>query len=331
MSGDRQETTVLAYIVVFETFQRKYPEATKDQAVEYIQTLIAKKRQATYINRFIDVIHMYGQYLKDPDYKEIGWLKEKKPFKSTLTDEEITAFLELPPTTISRTYSSGKVVTRYQHEKLYRMMTIFWKICAFTGCRMGEASHLTKQDIFYADNAIRFNGKTGDRIVPLPSNVKTEILEYINNCPTDSLFPSARGGNSRGHGEFIDAQDWGHSFRNRIKRLGIQRKGLTSYSMRHSFVSSTLDGKNVFDAMSLYGHKDPKTTLGYYHTSLDNLRKVMSKHKLIQMHTNPREVFADILEALKSFRLDTDGRFTYSLKEENKKLMFELEITDEDH
>ena len=320
-------SSISNYIDTLNTVLNAVGEPTPDSIHEHFITCFSKGNKATYVNKIVDVLRVYGQYINDEFLKKLKPFKEDYFEKATMTDEEITAFLNLEAPKVTHPHNhSGKMVTRYVNKKGWDKMTMFWKICAYSGCRMGEASHLKQSDIDFSQKSLTFRStKTNDdRTIPIPSNIYSGLMDYCRSLEGDVLFPSVQGG---GDG-YLDNVAWGHSFHSRIKKLGIKRKHLSPYSLRHSFIS-TLVGEDLTGTMAIVGHKDIRTTQRYYHKNLKTMRKAIQKHPVIKQQIDPLEKVRALIEAIKTFEFDKDGRFTYSLKEENKRLMLELNLTDE--
>lgn len=319
-------SSISNYVDTLNTVLNAVGDITPDTVQEHFLSCFSRGNKATYVNKMVDVLRVYGQYIDNEFLKKLKPFKEDYFEKATMTDEEITAFLSLDAPTVTHLHhNSGKMITRYLNKKSWDKLTMFWKICAYTGCRMGEASHLHIKDIDFSQKSFTFRStKTNDnRTIPIPSNIVTDLLAYCTNVE-DKLFPSAQNG---GDG-YLGNVDWGYSFHSRMKRLGIKRENLSPYSLRHSFIS-TLVGEDLTGTMAIVGHKDIRTTQRYYHKNLKTMRKAIQKHPVIKQQIDPLEKIRALIEAIKTFEFDKDGRFTYSLKEENKKLMLELHLTDE--
>ena len=107
------------------------------------------------------------------------------------------------------------------------------KIAFYTGCRLGELSHLKKEDIL--DDKIILYGKTGRRTIP--------ITDKIRNVITDRMF----------------------DFNENSLRLALFKKGLSATKIRHTFATTLVrNGISIYMVAKLLGHKSVKTTEIYY-------------------------------------------------------------------
>jgi len=178
----------------------------------YLDTKIEGCR-ASYVNRIICAVRLYGEFSGCQWMKEIKRVRDKRdPVKSILSDEQIELFLSQRPTGLP------------QYEKFYRMMDVFWTIMAYTGMRTIEVATLTKDDISWSSKMFELSDtKTGRfRKIPIYEPIEKPLRDYVASIKTELLFPS-RSDKSKA----IDHHVWGKSFRKRLKMAGIsKREGL---------------------------------------------------------------------------------------------------------
>lgn len=287
---------------------------TSDGVASFLFQLQKEGKRNAYINHFVTALHLYGQYKSIPFLQEIKQLPSQPFLKATMSDEEIERFLavECP----QAKYLRGTKTLSPSWARWHRM-TVFWSICAFTGMRTGEVAHLTVDDVDWGRNVfILEDTKTNEpRVVPIPPNIESLLREYMKSC-TFYLFPSLRGGDHNGTGKVIDSVDWSYDFHKRRKMLGIQRKNLSPYSLRHSLITRLLEEDvNIFKVQKIVGHKRLETTAMYTHLSTKDIQEAIKKHPIIRRSTDPKNIIKSIVEAVNSFQLHKDKRFLYHLTE----------------
>jgi integrase len=289
---------------------------TKQALQEYFIGLKEKERKSTYINRLIDIIRLWGFCFGD-DFS-FPHFPEEVFVKATLSDEEVESFLNLPPVEIEqwnrwRTARIKRCPTRRNYEK----WTCFFSIMAFTGMRPGEVASLTVDDIDWGRGVfILDETKTNDfRYVPIPPNIAETIRKHITTLKDKELFPG------------VDNVDWHYNFKMRIKRLGIVRKNLSPYSLRHSFITRLLEEDvNLFKVQKIVGHRQIDTTAQYTHMTTRDTIEAVKKHPLIRKNTNPQDKLKAIIETIKGFCLHEDSAFAYSLEESETGINFSVKI-----
>jgi len=286
-----------------------------DTFSKLVLDLIDRGRDRSYINQHIVVIHYWGQIHNIPEFKDYPFYKgkvrerlgEDEYVRTTMADEEVEAFLALP-----NPWSKGGLYWRR-----FEMWTVFWYICAYHGCRMGEAAALrklpTKQEPGHVDfgrNLIVFFGKTGAREVPLSFVAREKLLDYVNNLVDgDYLFPSIR----KSAKPYVGDVAWGGDFRKRIRRLNGQFSGikdrlnLEPYSLRHSFGTRQADENWALPKIQkAMGHRKLDTTAKYIHMSLKAVADMIDNDRLALPHKSGADInqhFLDFFrEAEKRYR-----------------------------
>lgn len=230
-----------------------------------------ERKKATYINSYIDTLRLYGRYKKTTEYEEIDYFPEERYIQQTMSDEEIEAFLRLPP--------SRKGIVEEKH---YYTWTLFFKIMAFTGMRPGEVSHLTTDDVdFGREVLILRETKTNDsRYVPIAPSFSHDLKEHMRSLEGELLFPPKSGGSYRGENT-LGSDRWGYQFHTRLARLGIKRKGLRPYDLRPSFITRMLAEDISFSKIQkIVGHKQIATTAHYTHLTTKDIVKTIKKDPL---------------------------------------------------
>jgi len=179
-----------------------------------------------------------------------------------MSDTEIEEFLKLEP-------------YKNQEKKRFWMYTMFFKVMAYTAMRPGEVAHLTTDCVDFGRNIFLIEDTkiNRPRIVPIPPTIKEELESHIKSLPNSLLFPKKQSPKKP-----INNVDWQYAFSCRIKRLGLKRKNLVPYSLRHSWATRMVEADvNIFKIKSILGHQNIKQTEHYYHTSTKALQDTIKQ------------------------------------------------------
>lgn len=296
--------------------------------------ILSGKYSTSHVNNNIGVSRVFARYLKekglpvDESIFSIKDLKDKYKPKATMSDEEIEAFLSLPPKMVThKNPLTGGMSTRPINRKRHEFWTMFFSIMAYTGMRPGEVAKLKVEHIDFGRSAFMVGDtKTNDnRVVPIPPNISQRLLEWTKERQKGYLFPSSR---PDGHCSNVE---WHYNFHERIKRLGIVRLNLTPYSLRHSLITRLLEEDvNIFKVQKIVGHKDIKTTSVYTHLTTKDIQEAIRKHPLILKATRPREIARSILDFIKRTGIENDPRFKVKQSIEEGKVVIEITWDSED-
>lgn len=332
VQSGRKPNTIVAYLSCFDRLLREAPDLTPDEVANFLLQLKESGRKATYVNDFIDTMRIYGRSIGSEMYNNLTYFKEENYVKATMSDEEIKAFLELPPPTREvrnwRTEGSSVRVC----SKGYDTWTLFFSILAYSGMRCGEVAHLSvdRVDLSRGIFVLEDTKTNTPRYVPIAPVLIPVLEEYIKKLDGDKLFPSKRGGQHRQNG-VVDDVDWGYNFHQRLKRLGIKRKNLTPYSLRHSFITRMLEEDvNLFKVQKIVGHRQLATTQHYTHLTTTDIVKTIKKDRMTRGSLPSEEVLKDVVKTLKEFGFEDDPRFKYVLAENGDSIVFKLAIRKEE-
>lgn len=276
----RSLSTVTVHIELLKRLLKHCPALEPGSVVEYLMSLYETGRKGNYLNSYIDTLHLYGRFKQTDIYESLKYFPEEDYEKATMSDDEIEKFLSLSPAT------NGEKMKRR-----WKIKTLFWKCLAYSGARPGEIAHLTINTVDLGRQVFLLDGKTGKRIVPIAPVLVPELTEYIKEVTGDYLFPSLSGRQGyRQNAPVIDDVDWHYDFHQRLKRLGIKRKNLTPYSLRHSFITRLLnEDLNIYKVQNLVGHKQGSpVTSQYYHLTTKALFKTLNQDPL-QRHQLPAD------------------------------------------
>lgn len=168
-----------------------------------------------------------------------------------------------------------------------------------SGLRSSEVANLKIGDIDFNSRMLLVReAKWGkDRVVPV-SKVAIAFLKQFVICRlTDRdapVFPGRKQGR-------ISVQTINRMLKERAKKLGIYKKGLSAHSIRHSVSVHLLgSGADLRYVQELLGHESIETTAGYTNELYDNLKRI---YRSFHPRENEyfREVDEDYLEQLERF------------------------------
>lgn len=275
----------------------------------YFLELYKSGKKATYLNHMLDALSLYGKY-KQLEGLNIKRFKEEEHQKAVLSDQEIEAFLALPPNT------KGE-----KRQENWNKWTLFWSILAYSGMRTHEVAQLTINDVDFGRGVFSLGiTKTSPRLVPISPLLIPTLHAHIASITQAYLFCSP-------YGKPFNMSSWDYDFKTRIKRLGIKRTNLTPYSLRHSFITRMLDEDiSLKKVQMIVGHKRIETTAHYYHLTTKQLIATLNKDPMARKAIDPKIILNALIEQIKQFGLDTDDRFTVSLSQKTTELSLKVKI-----
>lgn len=323
-SGAKQAVDAIDRII-----KQNLPYPTYDSMMRWIYKMQLENRKGGYINDYIKYTRKYNEFLidtgkpHDPRIKDIKMVRETPPTKSTMSDEEIEAFLSLPPQVHKKTVN-GKVYD-FHYDKGYELYSVFFACLAFSGARPSEIANLKIEDVDFGRNVfILSETKTNTpRNVPISPNL-IEMLKKHMSDKTDYLFPSDRSSTG-----VITAMGWGHQFQKRVERMGIKRTNLTCYSLRHSFVTRMLESDlNIYKVQKIVGHKSVLTTEAYTHLTTKDIQKAIQKDPLF-IKNNPEGKLKYLKDLLTGLLLDNTSDVYLNIEDTPTSVKFEARIKNE--
>lgn len=265
------------------------------------------------LNQYIGVIRWWAQFKKIRNLQKLKFLKREGTLKQILSDGEIERFLALP-------------APQRSYPKVFRMYTTFFSICAFTGMRPGEVSRLQRDDVLFERRQFlvrRAKTQAGVRIVPIPPNIIETVKSYTAYIRRPQLFINRNG-------RRINNMNWATEFTRRAKKMDIWRPNLTTYSLRHSLITSLIEEDvSLFKIRQLVGHKNIESTEVYVHLATKEIARALERHPIIRRQMPPQRILSTITEMVQSFRLSDDPRFTYLLVESEDELQLKVKIKTE--
>ena len=188
--------------------------------------------------------------------------KKKKHVRKIFTEDEIKKFLE-------------SILTSDMYG--IRNRCIFELMYA-SGMRKKEARSLMQKNIDFNAGLVRIEkGKGGkDRIVPLGSIAGDFIKLYLKGTRKKMLGKKESKYLFVTHnGKMMSESSLDVIFKDAFKASGIEKKGLTIHSIRHSFATHMLkSGADLRYIQDILGHKTIETTNIYLHTEKERIKKI---------------------------------------------------------
>ncbi len=189
--------------------------------------------------------------------------RQDKPLPSFLSEEEMSAFLEVPSGRRPRDLRDKAIL-----EFLYA-----------TGVRVSELTGLGPGDVALGERIVRVRGKgKKERLVPFGRTAEEALRAWLAVRPgllgsagdPEALFLNARGTR-------LTPRSVERLVRACLLRTAVSRK-ISPHSIRHSFASHLLGrGADLRAIQELLGHESLATTQKYTHVDLKQLLAVYKK------------------------------------------------------
>lgn len=212
------------------------------------------------VKLFFKALYIKEQILFDPSvdikYKPTGERKEKV----ILSVNEVSKFLDS---------IEGTTYIQRRDRALFELMYS-------SGLRSGEIVNLKRSDVNLKDSLVLIRlGKFGkDRLVPISVTAVYFLNKLIGRKKKDNyLFTGTQGSGKLG----VSAVN--RRFHHYMKLAGIDKKGVTSHSIRHSTATHLLDrGADLRYVQTLLGHDSIETTVVYTHIMSEGLKRIYKSH-----------------------------------------------------
>ncbi len=300
--------------------------ADKELTKQNVETYIYERKEGglgnNSLNTYITVFRHIQLYLKDRGsphdfFDGFKSFKKTKPDIVVFTQEEIKKLLT---TNIKYGKFRGKDVSFLN----FRYST-FTRFLSETGCRFSEAADLKVKNLdLNGGKATFINTKTNENRTAFIFGTLINSLKQMaaGLGPDDLIFRNA----VENH---IHPQDYINDLKKRGKMVGIINiKKVHPHNFRHTFATMLLEqGVPITSVSKLLGHKDIQTTYDtYMHLADRTLQKAAMRLPLIRESVDPVETKKAIKEAIENFQLETDHRFTYTIKETTRCLRFSLQV-----
>lgn len=291
---------------------------------QIVEQFFYEKKQAGQGNNSLNTYYFFFNQLQDYcKDRGISWnfMEGFKSFKKTKAKIDIFSKEEIE-TILSTHMTYGKFYGK-DCQFLDEVFLTFTMFLAYTGCRFSEVSSLQIQDIDLGNGRVAIRGaKTYEvRTVyitePLISKLKIQMKEKAEK---DYVFQNAVGKQLR-------AQDYSSDLKKRAVKGGVMKR-VFPHNFRHTYITNLLEsGVPITEVATLVGHKDIQTTYDtYMHLADQTLRKAAMRHPLVRQNVDPKYLLDSLREVFTNYHLESDKRFKYSVKTENKSLFIGVEI-----
>ncbi len=289
-----------------------------DEIDKLLYNLLQKHPNPNTYNSYIFTLHMLRNYLEHNDIDVKGFRnvksKKKKPREplNTLTPLEIAKLIEAEP---QYGVFRGKDITEVSNQLITGMLMLF----VTTGARYASVAGLRVKDIDLPSRLITYHTK-GDEyyrlkipIVAIPfveKHLSTNVWTGKKKSPDDLLFMSISGGQ-------VCSQNFSWNLRKRAEMCGITKR-VNPHGFRHAYgTEMRRNGMKIEDIARLLNHKDIQTTYEHYdHITAETLDYETIRHPIIREGAQAQDIFKLLKEAIASFHLDNDPRFSVTLTDE---------------
>jgi tyrosine recombinase XerC len=265
-SYERDLRQVAAYL---KERQVRWDQAGNIVLRGFLAELHEKKRRKATIGRKLAALRSFYDFavrkkrIAENPAKMLARPRQEKKVPSFLSEDEITALLDLP--------SSSRPLDLRDRA----ILELFYA----TGIRVSELVGIEKADIHFGERLVRVRGKgKKERIVPFGGKALEALEDYRRARPglaageagRDAFFLNYRGGR-------LTTRSVQRMVRKYIRRTAVARK-ISPHSLRHSFASHLLGrGADLRVIQELLGHASLATTQKYTHVDLQHLLSVYRK------------------------------------------------------
>jgi site-specific recombinase XerD len=166
-----------------------------------------------------------------------------------------------------------KIMQRARSGRYPRRDTALFTMLLDTGLRIGEAISLTLDDIVWAEQALRVDGKTGPRVVPFGRRSKAALKAYIDR-ERRSRTPHVREVFLTRTGEPMTSRMATHHVIRVVREAGVDVRKAGPHTLRHTFaVEFVRAGGDAFSLQRLLGHSTLDMTRRYVNLADADLRQ----------------------------------------------------------
>lgn len=260
---------LVQFAVYLKNRNQSYDSADNVVIRGFLAVLYQKGLKKSTIARKLAAIRSFYQFCLQKNWVEenpakvVSTPKQDKNVPSFLSEEEMTAFLDIPP---------GKNPLQIRDRAMLELLYA-------TGIRVSELVGMNLDDIHTGERLIRVRGKgKKERLVPFGKKAGENLKEYINvrcrihggKIEQDALFLNHRG-------QRISARSIQRKVNKYLQKTAVKRK-ISPHSLRHSFASHLLSrGADLRVIQELLGHESLSTTQKYTHLDLKQLLDVYKK------------------------------------------------------
>lgn len=149
-----------------------------------------------------------------------------------------------------------------------------------TGCRLSEILNIQIKDIDYDENFITirnkadFKTKTG-KIRQIPISEGIQRILWALKCHPGDYYIFTLNGPVRLNKDYVSQK-----FKKFLREANLPEK-FHFHCLRHTFITNLIkNGVSINFVKELAGHTEIKTTMGYVHIELNDLREAISNYKI---------------------------------------------------
>lgn len=262
---NQQKKTIVRKVSVLSLFNKislndmDVRDVGEKEVIDFLNYLKSKDFSSGTINQNLSILRQFFRWLYKNDQilipisDLIPSLKTVYKEKAIFTVEEINIFLD----------SIGLEPVRDR---------LFFELLYSSGLRKSEALKIKWGDVSMKARKVRIDQGKGsrDRYVPYSLTVSLFLKKWKKITfydPKDYLFPGAIS-------PHIGSGTIQGLFTKYLKNSGVEKKGLTIHSIRHSCATHLLEGgADVRYVSELLGHNSIETTVKYTHPSIEGQRK----------------------------------------------------------
>ncbi len=175
--------------------------------------------------------------------------------------------------------------TEKELQKVFGVITdpVIGRITLFalhTGCRLSEILNIQIKDINYDENFITirnkadFKTKTG-KIRQIPISEGIQSILWALKCYPEEYYLFSFKGPYRLNKDYVSQK-----FKKYLRQANLPEK-FHFHCLRHTFITNLIkNGVPVNFVKELAGHTEIKTTMGYVHIELKDLREAINNYKI---------------------------------------------------
>jgi integrase/recombinase XerD len=170
-------------------------------------------------------------------------------------------------------------------QKIFGVITdpVIGRIALFalhTGCRLSEILNIQIKDIDYVENFLTirnkadFKTKTG-KIRQIPISEAIQRILWALKCNPEDYYLFSFNGPTRLNRDYVSQK-----FKKYLRQANLPEK-FHFHCLRHTFITNLIkNGVSINFVKELAGHTEIKTTMGYVHIELKDLREAIRNYKI---------------------------------------------------
>lgn len=268
LSG-KQPKTVTTYLAAIQHVAKHYQCSPDKLTEEQIRQYILAQRERLKLNSMRPIVaslKFFYRVTVPRDWKTLQTLRLPKSFTipAVLTSETVWTLIE---------------ATRAFH------FQVFFRTTYTCGLRLGDARHLTTQDVDTERMLLHVRHTKGhsQRSVPLPQATLDALREYWRTHRHPKwLFPGRADLKQIAAADKpISERSVQRAFAQLVRSLDLKQPGLCPHTLRHSYATAMLEaGVNLKVLQAYLGHKNLQATEVYLHLtrhSDEHARRVVER------------------------------------------------------